>query len=100
MENNINSQQTIGTSAVVISEQKVNGKTRRAGIICINSSTASQVITIAIDKEPAAGAGIVLSPGGSWSDTKDGGGYPTQAQILAIANLAGALLSIQERVEN
>jgi len=97
MEFNRNEQATIGTSASVISVEKDNANVKRKSIIVINTSTGGQVITIAIDAPAVAGAGIVLSVGGSWQDSQDGGYLPTQKQITAISSAAGGLLSIQER---
>jgi hypothetical protein len=97
-ELNRNESLTVGTSAVVVSKSKTN-KTKRKSIILINSSSGSQVITIAIDKIAADKEGIPLYPGGSWQDSEDKGYIPTQKQITAISNIAGGVLSIQERLE-
>jgi len=98
MENNINRQDTIGVAASVISIEKGNNNGRRGSIIIINASTGGQKITICIDGESVAGFGIPLAPGGSWMDSEDSGYKPTQKYISAISDIAGGLLSIQERV--
>ena len=98
-EINNNNQITIGTNATVVSIQKDVNSNRRSSIILINTSTAGQSITIAIDTEAQLNKGIVLSAGGVWADSRDGGYYPTQAQITAISDAADGKLSIQERIE-
>jgi len=97
MENNINSIVAVGTDPVVISMEKGLANLRRQSIIVINSSTGGQIITLAVDAQAVAGAGIQLSPGGSWQDSRDTGYYPTQKQITAIASAAGGQISLQER---
>jgi len=97
MENNRNEALTVGTTAVVVSVEKNNNNARRESIILINNSTGAQVITISIDAEAVAGQGIVLRPGGSWQDSRDGGYQPTQRLITAISDLAAGTLAVQER---
>lgn len=98
MEINRNEAITVnGTSAVVLSVEKDNANVKRESIILINTSTGGQKITIAIDAEASANAGIVLSPGGSWNDSRDGNYYPTQKLITAISDIAGGRISLQER---
>jgi len=97
-ELNRNQTLAVGTASVVVSEQKDNNNSERSSIILINTSTAGQVITLSIDQEAVAGAGIVLSVGGVWQDSKDGGYKPTQKQIYAISSGAAGQLSIQERL--
>ena len=97
MEINRNEQLTIGTTASVVSVEKNNANLRRNSIILINTSTGGQVITISIDAEAVANQGIVLNPGGNWSDSRGDTYYPTQALITAISDLADGKLSIQER---
>jgi len=98
MENNINQSITVGTTATVISVERDNNNGKRASIIIINTSTGGETVTIAIDNTAVAGAGIVLSPGGVWSDSRDGGYYPTQKFITVIGSGAGATIAVQERV--
>lgn len=98
MELNINQQTTIGTSAIEVSAERANRNGTRRSIILINTSSGGQIITLAIDSPAVAGSGIVLNPGGIWSDNADGGYLPTQKQVTAISNLAGGTLAIQERV--
>lgn len=98
MERNINDQVTVGTDAVVVSLEKSNMNGKRISLVFTNTSAGGQVITIAIDKEAVANQGIVLNPGGSWSTSASEGYLPTQSHITAVSDLAGGLLSIQERV--
>lgn len=97
-ELNINKQLTIDATAQEISPERANRNATRRSIIVINTSTGGQVITIAVDAPAVSKQGITLYPGGLWSDNADGGYLPTQKQITAISDLAGGLLSIQERV--
>jgi len=96
-ELNINKQITILTTATIVSQEKDNGNLRRVAIMVQNNSTGGETISIAIDKEAVAGEGIVLSPGGTWSDTAEGGYDPTQKLITAVGSAATATLAIQER---
>jgi len=97
MEINRNEAQTINDTAVVVSTEKNNENIRRESIIIQNTSAGGQIITIAIDAEASAGAGIVLSSGGSWQDSRDGFYLPTQKLITAISSAAGGTIAIQER---
>ena len=98
MEINRNETQTIGTDAEVVSIEAGRNNTTRASIIIINTSTGGQVISLAIDAEAKASAGIVLNPGGFWSDNKEGDYLPTQKHITAISSAAGGTIAIQERL--
>lgn len=99
MEINRNEQITINQAAPsVVSVERNNNNGQRQSIILINTSTAAQIITIAIDSEASSNKGIVLNAGGVWQDSADGGYIPTQKQITAIASADDAKLSIQERV--
>ena len=98
MERNVNIQESVGTDAIVVSVEKGNMNGRRASIICINTSTGGEKITLGIDTSAIVNKGIVLAPGGVWADSMDAGYMPTQKQITAISDGAGGLLSIQERV--
>ena len=93
-----NSTLTIGTSAVVVSEEQYQGNAERSVILIINTSTGGQKITIAPDDEATSGIGIVLGAGGFYQDSKDSGYIPTQTRISAISDIAGGTISIHERV--
>jgi len=98
METHRNENLTVGTSPVVVSIEKANVNGRRVGIILMNNSTGGQHISLGIDTEAVDGKGIHLIPSGSWADTMDGNYYPTQKQITAVSDLAGAVLVIYERI--
>lgn len=98
MENNINTSVNIGDTATVISVERDNNNGKRASIIITNISTGGELVSISIDSTAVDGVGIVLSPGGVWSDSRDGGYWPTQKHITAIGSAAGATIAIQERV--
>lgn len=59
-----------------------------------NVSTGGQKISLAINDEAVSGSGFVMSPGGYYNPE-----FPTSYRITAIADGAGALLSIVERVK-
>jgi len=97
MDNTINSTQTIGTTAAILSPQK-NGK--RVGISIRNSSVGGQVVSLALaDNEGAvAGSGIVLAAGQNFYDFTSEGYIAWQGNITVVSSAAGAVLSIFERV--
>lgn len=97
MENDRNESLAVDTSAVVVSKSKEH-QLKRKGITIINTSSGAQKITLAINAEANAGQGIVLSAGGSWSDTEEGGYIPTQKLITAISDIVGGTIAIQERL--
>lgn len=92
-----NSSETIGTDPVVVSEQK-DLPAERSVIYMVNRSTGGQIITISPYTEAKNGEGIVISPGGFYQESKDSGFIPTQYRISAVSDVAGAILSIHERV--
>lgn len=98
MELNRNIRLDVGTSSIVISEEKSNENVNRVEIILINTSTGGEVITVAVDNEAVALNGIVLYQGGNYSFTIQGSIFPTQKQINAICSGAGGKLSVYERV--
>lgn len=97
-ELNINKQITIAATSSVISVERNNGNGARKSILLQNTSTGGEQISISVGSEAVTGQGIVLSVGGTWSDTADSGYMPTQQQITAINAAGTAKLSIQERV--
>lgn len=90
-------QATIGTSSAVISRLQPIAK--RVLFTLTNVSTGGQVITINFQSDAIAGSGIVLSPGGFYSEAQDAGFTPSNEDIYAISSLAGGLLAITERVD-
>ena len=95
-ENIRNDKLTITTTASTISEAKIGAQ--RTFINIVNTSTGGQVITVAVDQEAQAGYGIVLNPGGTYTESRDSISYPTNAQFTAISSGAGGTIAIQERV--
>lgn len=97
MDSLTNKSISVGTSAVKLADDLA--PTQRKFISIINTSTGGQVISISINADPANGQGIVLSPGGSYTDSQDGAGYfPPSFNIQAISDLAGGKVAILERV--
>jgi len=88
---------TVGTASAEISRQQTNS--RRILFSLINTSTGGQSISIAFGQEAIAGQGIVLAPGGFYTESEDPGFKPTNEQITAIASGAGATLAMTMRVQ-
>lgn len=90
----VNEQQTIDTTTIKVLPARDKVGQVRTILILSNQSAGAQKITLSIGEEAVAGQGIVIGPGGSWSpETR----IP-QAQINAISDVAGALLSVFEEV--
>ena len=88
---------TVGTTPVVLAQELLTGQ--RKFISIVNTSTAGQKISISINQDPTAGVGIVLSPGGSYSDSQDGTTYyPSHYNFTAVADGAGGAVAITERI--
>lgn len=87
---------TVGTSVVKISESQTNAE--RTVLILTNTSTGGQTISLGFGAEAKSGSGIVLSPGGFHSESKDAGFRVTNKLITAISDLAGGTLAIHERI--
>lgn len=88
---------TIGTDTIVLSEKAI--KAERVNITLVNTSTASQVITISTSGDAVAGAGLVLYAGGSIEKQKTSDKLPIiQSRITGVASAAGATLAIHEEV--
>lgn len=90
-----NASQTIGVTSSVVSEQCYQ---QRSAIIITNTSTGGQTVYISLSQEAVVGQSIPLKPGGVYSDTMDGGYKPSNLQINAISDIAGATIAIQERI--
>jgi len=87
---------TVGTSVVVVSDQQTFSK--RVLFSLINTSTGGQTISIAFGQDAAASQGVVLAPGGYYSESKDPSFDPTNDQITAVSSGAGGTLALMERV--
>jgi hypothetical protein len=88
----------VGTTAVLLSFQKTEGQ--RTSLAITNTSTAGQIITLGWGHVPTAGAGIVLSPYGSWSESVDSAFIPSNLEIWAISSAASGTIGIQERIRS
>jgi len=88
---------TVGTSSTVISTEQTYSK--RILFSLINISTGGQTISVAFGEEAVAGQGIVLAPGGSYTESRDPSFNPTNEQINAVSSAAGGTLSTMERIE-
>lgn len=89
---------TVGTTPVAVSEEQDGFTSVRSVITLTNISTAGQVISVSAGDEAVANRGIVLSPGGSYSDSMDSGYKPTQRRITAVSSGAGGSVAVHERV--
>jgi len=86
----------VGTTSVLVSEECFQ---QRTAIIVTNTSTAGQKISIGISQEAVNGTGIVLSPGGTFQDSRDGKYLPSNQQINAISDAAGGSIAVHERID-
>lgn len=96
-ENIRNATQTIGTTAAIILPTLQKGQ--RTALTIINTSTAGQVISLSWGPEAIAGSGIVLYPGGSWSESRDSVFVPNNEMVWGIASAAAATIAVHERVK-
>lgn len=92
-----NSAQTIGTTSLVVIPTLMKGQ--RTALTIINTSAAGQIISITWGGEAKALEGIVLYPGGSWSESRDVVFTPSTEQVWAISSVAGGTIAIHERIE-
>lgn len=97
MERNRNANLTIGTTSQHISDL-VDSAQKRILITLTNISTGGQLINLAIGAEAVSGQGLPLSVGGFYQEVKSEGFEVTQDFIAAVSDVAGATLSIQERL--
>lgn len=89
---------TVGTSAtVILPDLTITG--RRKSFTLTNTSSGGQTISFSIGGTPVAGNGIVLYPGGTWSESRDPAFEPTNKQITAIASASGGTVAYSERVD-
>lgn len=88
---------SIGTTPIQVAGDVEPGQ--RKFISIINTSTGAQKISLSIGADAIAGQGIVLSPGGSYSDSSDGVSYfPLEYAHNLVADLAGGSVSVIERI--
>lgn len=87
----------VGTTAVQLALKLETGQ--RKSLVITNTSTGGQIITIATGQSGVqALAGIVLYPGGSWSESLDSSFIPSNLEFWAIASAAAGSVAIQERI--
>ena len=96
MINSNNGSVSVGTSLVLISESKT--VSQRVRLILTNTSTGGQTISLAMDGQAVAGAGLVLSPGGSMGWEVQSNIPVPQGRVTAIGSGAGGTLAIYEEV--
>ena len=87
---------SVGTSAVVVASELLDGQ--RKSISIQNTSTNGAKISLSINQDPVSGQGFVMSPGGSYSDSSDGINYPSNYQFAVISDIAGGTVAVMERV--
>jgi len=92
-----NTSQTIATTNTMISPALYGNK--RIVLVVTNTSTAGEVISIAVGQEAVAGKGIVLNQNDKLAMSSDSGYAPPLEQINAIASAATATLSVYEESE-
>lgn len=95
-ENIRNDTVTVDTSNIKICDDLPNAE--RTVLILTNTSTNGQIISLAFGQEATSGAGIVLSPGGHHSESKDAGYRVTTKALNAISSGAGGTLAVHERI--
>ena len=89
---------SVGTTNIIIAPQLLEGQ--RDVLVITNTSTGGQVITIQTgDTANVVGAGIILYPAGSWSESTDSAFRPSNLEYWAISSGAGGTLAIQERIK-
>ena len=96
MDKPINKTVSIGVTAVVVSNQLL--PKQRKEIILTNTSTGTEVISLAFGQDAVNGEGIVLYPGGSYASSKDGDFYPSELHVSAVSDTASSSLAISERI--
>ena len=89
---------SVGTTPVEVTPTLIQGQ--RTAITLVNTSTGGQTISIQMGEQGSiTGAGIILYPAGSWSESLDSAFIPTGLAIWAVASAAGGVLAIQDRIK-
>ena len=88
---------TVDVTPGKVCEAKFGGG-KRTVLFLTNVSTGGQVISLAVGSEAILNKGIVLNPGGFYSESTDNRFTCTQESITAISDIAGAILAIHERI--
>ena len=93
-----NASLAVGTTGVIIAPQLFEGQ--RSVLVITNTSTAGQIITLQTGEQAqAGGAGIILYPAGSWSESIDSAFMPSNLEYWAVASAAAGTIAIQERIK-
>ena len=95
--NSVSMSYAVGTSAVTVSEMKRSGNSERIRLVITNVSPAAQVISVAVNADPVAGQGLVLSPGGSMAWERQNTPIQ-QGRVNVVSNGAGGVLAVYEEV--
>lgn len=89
---------TVGTSSVIVSEQRVQPNKRKVIVIRNISTDPLAIITVNMGYLAAvANTGIVLKQNESFTEATDQGYECYQDQITAICAIAGGTLAVFER---
>jgi hypothetical protein len=94
-ENIRDSALTIGTTPLLISIEKLPGT--RTALAITNTSAGGQVLSLSWGKTATALNGIVLYPGGSWSESVDQRFTPSNKEIWIVSSAAGGTAAQHER---
>ena len=86
----------VGTTQASVAAEV--GEGQRSLICFTNTSTAGETITISAGQQATAGAGIVLYPAGSWSESNDNYFRCYAGQYYAVASAGTATMAIHERL--
>lgn len=86
----------VGVTPVQLMADVLPGQRRTFNIT--NTSTAGQVISVSVGQDPTNGHGVVLYPGGNWSETTNTGYVPSEKAFNAISDLAGGTVSVYEEI--
>lgn len=88
---------TVGTTALMAALAPHPNK--RTALAFTNTSITEQILSLGFGKAAIAGRGIILYPGGSWSESVDSRFSPTNKEIWVISSATGGTLAIHERLE-
>jgi len=88
---------SVGTTAVQLALKLAIGQ--RKSLVITNTSTGGQIITIATGESGVTALnGLVLYPGGSWSESLDSAFIPSNLEYWGISSAASGSVAIQERI--
>lgn len=88
---------SVGTDSINVSRLQPLAK---RVLFTLTNTSATQTISIAFGQDAVASQGVVLAPGGFYSESADAGFKPSNDDIYAVSSAAGGTLAIQERVES